>query len=329
MPRQRERASASGAAWGRSNNGIRRSRVADLQRTRLLSAMLDVCAERGAANVTVADVVSKAGVSRRTFYELFDDREDCLVAALDWALEAASGHVLDAYGSPSLAHAPWRERIRAGLIALLEFLEDEPLMGHMLIVSSLGAGRRIFERRSVALAQLMAAVDDGRSATPRTTATDVTAEATVGAVLSVIHARLLRRDAEQLLGLVNPLMSMIVLPYLGAGAARRELQRHVPARKRASAPSEDVLKALEIRVTYRTMSVLMAIAENPKASNRQVARIAGVEDQGQISKLLSRLEKRGLIENIGGGQARGTPNAWRLSPRGEQLRQALGGRPAR
>lgn len=294
---------------------------------RLLSAMLEVCAERGVANVTVADVVDRAGVSRRTFYELFDDREDCLLAALDRALELASGRVLDAYASASLAHAPWRERIRAGLIALLELLEEEPLVAQLLIVGSLSAGPRIFQRRSAALAALIAAVDDGRSATPRTTATEVTAEATVGAVLSVLHARILKRDPWPLLGLVNPLMSMIVLPYLGAGAARRELQRHVPARKRAGAPPEDVLKALEIRVTYRTMSVLMAIAENPGASNRQVARIAGVDDQGQISKLLSRLQQRGLIENTVASDARGTPNSWRLTSRGDQVSHALGSIP--
>lgn len=327
MSRQRQRASGTPAASGRSGDGLRRSRLGDLQRARLLSAMLEVCAERGAANVTVADVVGRAGVSRRTFYELFSDCEDCLLAALDRALDTASERVLAAYGSSSLGRAPWRERMRACLLALLEIFDDEPLVAHLLIVESLSAGPRVFERRVRALAPLIAAVDEGRSATPMTATTSLTAEGTVGAVLSVIHSRVVQGRLEPLRGLVNELMSMVVLPYLGPAAARRELHRHLPARARTQAsPAREVLKGLEIRVTYRTMNVLMAIANSPGASNRQIARAAGIEDQGQISKLLARLRQRGLIENGLSPQLRGTPNAWRLTARGEQVSRALDAR---
>jgi DNA-binding MarR family transcriptional regulator len=65
--------------------------------------------------------------------------------------------------------------------------------------------------------------------------------------------------------------------------------------------------------------VLSAIADYPGASNREVAERAGVVDQGQISKLLARLEARGLIAKIGEGRTRGAPNAWRLTERGESL----------
>ncbi len=78
-----------------------------------------------------------------------------------------------------------------------------------------------------------------------------------------------------------------------------------------------------MRLTYRTLLVLSAIAEAPGASNRQVADVAGVHDQGQISKLLSRLERLGLIENTGAGQPNGEPNAWTLTTKGVQVEQAL------
>ncbi len=71
-------------------------RVAEIQRQRILGAMAQVAAERGAANVTVAHIVARAGISRRTFYELFEDRETCLVAALDEAIAAAAAVVLPA-----------------------------------------------------------------------------------------------------------------------------------------------------------------------------------------------------------------------------------------
>jgi DNA-binding MarR family transcriptional regulator len=73
------------------------------------------------------------------------------------------------------------------------------------------------------------------------------------------------------------------------------------------------------RLTYRTARVLAAIEDYPGASNREVAERAGIVDQGQISKLLSRLEARQLIEKLGEGKTRGAPNAWRLTEQGEWL----------
>ena len=78
-----------------------------------------------------------------------------------------------------------------------------------------------------------------------------------------------------------------------------------------------------MRLTYRTACVLGSIAERSGISNRDVARQAGVSDQGQISKLLARLERLDLIENTGVGHARGEPNAWKLTPLGSTVAQRL------
>lgn len=72
-------------------------------------------------------------------------------------------------------------------------------------------------------------------------------------------------------------------------------------------------------MTYRTMRVLSAIASQPGLSNIEAARQAGVSDQGQISKLLNRLARLGLVENTGEGQPFGAPNAWHLTPEGKHL----------
>jgi chromosome segregation and condensation protein ScpB len=79
-----------------------------------------------------------------------------------------------------------------------------------------------------------------------------------------------------------------------------------------------------MRLTYRTVRVLIAVAANPGASNRRIAEAAGVADQGQISKLLTRLEHLGLIENVGEGSARGEPNAWNLTAKGAEVEHAIG-----
>lgn len=80
-----------------------------------------------------------------------------------------------------------------------------------------------------------------------------------------------------------------------------------------------------MRITYRTLRVLGAIAEHPGASNRVVGEVADTHDQGQISKLLARLERLGLVENTSGNGHRptGEPNAWRLTPRGEGIERAV------
>jgi AcrR family transcriptional regulator len=298
--------------------------VARIQRVRLLAAMVEVVVERGASNVTVAHVVERAGVSRRTFYELFSDGQACFVDALDDAYARARERVLPAYESSGR----WRERIRASLAELLAFLDDEPVMGRLLIVASLGAGAKAQERRSVVLVQVIDAVDAGRKeAKAGLHVTRLTAEGAVGGALSVLHTRMLD-DEEQLVKLTNQLMAMIVLPYLGPAAARGELSRPIPLKSpngnnnnRARA---DPLFGLGMRLTYRTVRVLLAVAAHPGSSNRGVGAEAGISDQGQISKLLARLQRLGLVENQSrDGSGRGEPNAWRLTQRGHEVREVI------
>jgi AcrR family transcriptional regulator len=282
--------------------------------------MVDVAAERGAANVTVAHVVAHSGVSRRTFYEQFEDREDCFVAAFEVAVENMAAGVLPAYERPG----KWRERIRASLSALLEGLDEDPAIGRLLIVEMLGAGQPALERRRQLLGQIIKAVDRGRAEGKGEGPPSLTAEGVVGGVFSLIHSRLLDGGRASLLELLNPLMSMIVLPYLGPAAARRELREPAPQTlKGIRRIASDPLRELEMRLTYRTMRVLLAIGSHPGASNRQIADASGISDQGQVSKLLTRLEQLGLISNAGNARAKGEPNAWTLTERGAAIQEAI------
>jgi AcrR family transcriptional regulator len=303
-----------------------RQGVGEIQRARVLSAMVEVTRERGVANVTVSHVVARSGVSRRTFYELFDNLQECFLAAFDQAIAQASVTIVEAYSRPGR----WREQVKAGLTALLEFLDDEPEMGAHMVVDALGAGTKALERRANVLTVLIDVVDRGKDeAKAGKRPTRLTAEGVVGSVFAVLHARLLERPpisdrSELLTGLLNPLMAMVVLPYLGPGAARKELERPVPrARARTVRPHRDPLKGLDMRLTYRTVRVLLTIGANPGASNRQVAQRSGISDQGQMSKLLTRLEHLGLIDNAGNGAARGEPNAWGLTGKGLEVQQAV------
>ena len=197
------------------------------------------------------------------------------------------------------------------------------------------------ERRAGVIGVLVEVVHEGRGEVeaegvrrPRRLA----AEGVVGAVLSVIHGRLLARDPEPLVKLLNPLMAMVVLPYLGPAAADRELALRVPRARRPARPgvAGDPLRDLDMRLTYRTVRVLLAVAElggrgsmggramgGRAPNNRQVADASGVADQGQMSKLLWRLEHLGLIANDAPRLGRGQPKAWTLTARGREVEQAI------
>jgi AcrR family transcriptional regulator len=134
-------------------------RIAGVQRARMVSAMVDVSCELGAGSVSVADVVDRSGVSRRTFYEIFADKDDCLLASFEHALAVATERVLQDY-DPG---AGWVERIRHGLVGFLSFLDEEPRLGRMLMVESTAAGASVTRRRVEAIAALPGIVDQGRA----------------------------------------------------------------------------------------------------------------------------------------------------------------------
>jgi len=144
-------------------HGLTREAVVASQRSRLIDAMAQVVAERGYPATTVADVVERAGVSRRTFYEQFADKEACFLAAYDVGLTAVLGRIKEAVeGVPerlppplSGGHPPppgpaagWRERARAGVEAFLALLASEPAFARSLQVEILTAGPAALERRA-------------------------------------------------------------------------------------------------------------------------------------------------------------------------------------
>jgi AcrR family transcriptional regulator len=294
-----------------------REHVSEAQRMRIIAAVTELACEDGAESIAVSRVIGLAGVSRRTFYELFEDRGHCLLAAIEQALELMGERAGAAYGE----HERWVDGVRAGLLELLALCDQEPRLARLTVVQSAAAGPAALECRREVLARLARVIDHGR-ADARAAPPPLTAEGVVGGVLSVIHTRLLKPGSGALVELLNPLMSMIVLPYLGSAAARRELSRSSPAPP-ASVTLSYGLNGLSVRLTHRTLAVLKAIAAEPGLSNKEIGRRAGVADAGQISRLLARLAERRLLENTGAGQPMGAANAWRLTRKGEELERAI------
>lgn len=329
------RASGSESALARarlSDVALPRTRVGEIQRSRLLAGAVATIDELGYPQATVGQITGRARLSRRTFYQMFANRDECFAAVLEELVATVVGELAAA----SIEGLPWRERVRTGVWRILAFFDREPALARVCVVQALRAGPLVLGRREAVLAQLAVVIDEGRTDGGRGDGlTPVTAEGVVGAAFAIVYARLARGDSKPLTGLLGELMAMIVLPYLGTVAARRERTRPAPVAPtvepstRTAAPrgARDPLADVNLRLTHRTARVLEGIAELSRGgadpSNREVATFAGVTDPGQISKLLRRLERLGLLVNTGAGHAKGEPNAWVLTPKGEQVTQSI------
>src|ERR1700691_5771048 len=199
-------------AEGGSGLGTPAAQVAEIQRSRLLAGALGALNEHGYARTTVAQITSRSRVSRRTFYELFENREACLAALLEDILGTLREE-LEAAGLEDLA---WRERVRGGLWVILCFFDRQPTLARVLMEQSAHGGARVLERREQIHARLAAILDEGRGERSRGgECSSLTGGGLIGAVGGIVNARLSRREPEPMRGLLGELMGLIVLPYLG------------------------------------------------------------------------------------------------------------------
>jgi AcrR family transcriptional regulator len=221
----------SGAVWRRlpvGRHALPREFVVGSQRDRMLDAMAQICAAGGYGAATVEAVIARAGVSRRTFYDQFKDREECFLAAYDAVLAQFLERVLAAYGQ---AGPDWPERMRAAIAALLSFLAADPAFARMCIVEVLAAGERALDRYHAAVGVLAGLLDDGRALTPD-------AEELPGAVAAdiveggafLIREQILAGRTEQLEALLPDITYATLVPYLGPEQAFRRAGANWPAR---------------------------------------------------------------------------------------------------
>lgn len=306
----------------------RHAHVSAMQRSRLLAAAAGAVAELGWDGATIGSIAERAGVSRRTFYELFENRDECLVAVL----QNAVARITERITAAGLSGSSWRERVRGGLWAILCFFDCQPMLARICLVESRRSDGIVLDYRQRIVEQLVELVDQGRDeVSGSANVAALTAQGVVGGIFEVLYTRLVSGDGGPLRDLTGELAGMVVMPYLGVAAAHREQNRPVPVFQ----PSErsdleiaavgldgrDLLAELPMRLTYRTATVLQALAEHPGQSNRQVADLVGIADPGQISKLLARLSRLGLLVNSGAARE---PNRWALTAVGSRLTRSIG-----
>jgi AcrR family transcriptional regulator len=204
--------------------------VAESQRNRIHQAMIEVVSERGYPETRVVDVIGVAGVSRKTFYELFDSKEDCFLAAYDVLLGNLLGEASEAFeSSPG---TPWAERMGAALAALLEHLAEHPGEARFAIVEVLAAGPKALARRDAALRQFTGFLEAGRSETS-VELPGITSLVVAGGINELLYSEILHGAAARLPSRLPDLMFWITLPFLGAEGAAAERGRARLAQQQA------------------------------------------------------------------------------------------------
>jgi len=165
------------------------------QRERLLDAMAQTTARRGYAAASVADVLNVARISRRTFYELFADKEDCFLAAYDEIATLCGEHAIAAYR----AERSWEAGLTRAYAALLGVLAAEPDYAHLAVVEILAAGPRGLARREATLRRFTQFIEYTRAHVERTVEPPpVVAEAIAGGIHELLYSQIVRGEAHAL-----------------------------------------------------------------------------------------------------------------------------------
>ena len=189
-------------------HGLLRSFVATNQRERILSAAAQATAELGYAEMSVETITTRAGVSRRTFYEHFRNKEDAFLAAYDAAVRAVVRHVRRAYFQETTAQA----RLHAGIGAFLQFLASDPELARMCIVEVLAAGPRAIARRNETMQMFAEIIEDNiHELIPSCRRAALTAETIVGGIHEVVFSRILAGRTGELPGLADNLLVAILM----------------------------------------------------------------------------------------------------------------------
>jgi AcrR family transcriptional regulator len=201
-------------------HGLPREFVVHNQRERLIAGLAEAVAEKGYAGATIADITRHAAVSRRTFYEHFDSKDDCFVAAYDVVIAELGERVAAGYGSEE----EWPNAIRASVDAMLTFLATEPNLARLAIVEATVAGPVVVERYDAAVQAFVPYLRAGREdRSPEVLArlSDSTEEALVGGMVSLISRRIAAGRTDELEDLLPDLVEFTLTPYTGGAEATR------------------------------------------------------------------------------------------------------------
>ncbi len=257
-------------------NGMGRDEVARIQRARLYGGMIESVSQRGYGATTVAHVISLAGVSRRAFYEQFENKEQCFLATYDIVVAGARKRMLEAW----MSERGWSNRVHAACKSLLDEAARKPKGPHLVLVDALGIGPQARERMQLAgftferlVVTAFAAAPDGVHFP------DLTSRAVVDGVRHIVFTRMRDGRHKELLTLTDEVLDWIE-SYRTPAAARLGLigsvkkAQHVPPSPAAFLATDDRRARVLGSVVHLTLDSGYAGLTDP-----QIAQFAGVSTE--------------------------------------------------
>jgi AcrR family transcriptional regulator len=198
-------------------HGLSRSFVVSNQRERMLVAVADAVFDVGYSGLTVAEILTRAGVSRRTFYDQFADKRAAFFAAYDVSTEQAMAVTADAFASGE----HWPEQVRRAAVAFLGYLANDPPFTRIGVVELPLAGPQGHERMLAVRAGFEVFLAPGRELADHPVPT-LAPKAVGASIFALIRARVLAGRTATLLELLPACVYQCLAPYLGIEAASRE-----------------------------------------------------------------------------------------------------------
>jgi AcrR family transcriptional regulator len=200
-------------------HGYSREQVAHHQRERLIAGLASAVAAKGYAAVTLTDITREAKVSRRVFYENFESREQCFLAAFEVVLD----HLRELVGEAVAPLSGWPGRAIAATRAVLAFLASEPDLALLCLVESRGAGPAVTERFNRAVGEIAPLLRQGRAERPagERPLPDSTEDSVIGSLVSLAYRKVAAGEAARLEDLLPDCAEFVLAPYLGPAEASR------------------------------------------------------------------------------------------------------------
>jgi AcrR family transcriptional regulator len=203
----------------RGRHRLSREFVIDSQRERLLVALADTVASKGYAETTVAEIARRARVSKSTFYEHYETKNDVFVDAYLRGMKALGESFAEAFD----AEAEWARALKSGLAAMLKFLAANPSLAYLLMVEAPVGGPAAVKCHDEAMQSLARYLGNGQEASrtekPPPNLPAIAEEALIGGTASLIYRRILAGEADKLGDLLPDLTGFMLTPYLGSAKA--------------------------------------------------------------------------------------------------------------
>jgi AcrR family transcriptional regulator len=202
----------------RGRHGLPRELVVRSQRERLLAAAVRVTAAKGYEATSVADILAEAGVGRESFYDLFEDKRDCVLAAHTLLIEHLEATVRAVYDEPG----PWADRVRRSIAAMLDWFAADPAAARVAIVELAAMGPESRERFQEIFYRFSGILEEGREGFAPDPERPRAAEMAIGATLARVYEEVVCDRARELPNQLPGLTYEVLVPFLGEETARAE-----------------------------------------------------------------------------------------------------------